>query len=93
MLSIVILSLLDKICQFLIVIITYKTIQINFSVTRPASSVAKRLGPPATKLFDKIHPQEQKVKVIKKDIFSRLGKEVPLVSDNYFSTLFAECSG
>ena len=79
------------ISQFLIVIITYKTIQINFSVTRPASSVAKRLGPPATKLFDKIHPQEQKV--IKKDIFSRLGKEVPLVSDNYFSTLFEECSG
>merc|ERR1719245_2706710 len=51
-------------------------------ITRPASSVAKRLGPPATKLFDKIHPQEQKVKVIKKDIFSRLGKEVPLVTRN-----------
>lgn len=50
------------------------------SVTRPASSVAKRLGPPATKLFDKIHPQEQKV--IKKDIFSRLGKEVPLETRN-----------
>merc|ERR1719167_585420 len=48
------------------------------SVTRPASSVAKRLGPPATKLVDKIHPQEQKV--TKKDIFSRLGKEVPLVT-------------
>ena len=78
------------ICPFLIVIITYKSIQINFSVTRPASSVAKRLGPPATKLFEKTHPQEQKV--IKKDIFSRLGKEVPLVSDNYFSILFAECS-
>merc|ERR1712038_403109 len=48
--------------------------------TRTTSSVAKRLGPPAAKLFEKSQPQPQKV--IKKDIFSRLGKEVPLESKN-----------
>ena len=53
-------------------------IYLIFRYTRTTSSVAKRLGPPATKLFEKTQPQPQKV--IKKDIFSRLGKEVPLVS-------------
>merc|ERR1712223_639983 len=41
--------------------------------TRTTSSVAKRLGPPAAKMFEKSQPQPQKV--IKKDIFSKLVKK------------------
>ena len=50
---------------------------LNYRVVRSTSSVTKRLGPPAAKLFEKVQPKEQIN--TKKDIFSRLGKEVPKV--------------